>query len=85
MCDECKSVMLKTKKTAGYWWAGLMVTILIFIISQVFMYGKITERINHHIENDPTHRQLTEEFVDKDEFNTIKEMVTYLYEKNGGK
>ena len=86
MCEDCKELQKKlTNNSPVKWYITLAVTILIFIISQVFMYGKIIGQIENHIENDPTHRELVEEFVTKDEFNTIKDMVKYLYEKQGGK
>ena len=82
MCERCDN-----KAVARRWavWVGVILTFSIFILSQVFMYGKVIGVIEQHIENDPTHRELTEEFVTKDEFNTIKDMVKYLYEREGGK
>ena len=82
MCERCDN-----KTVAKRWavWVGVALTLAIFITSQVFMYGKVVGIVEQHIENDPTHRELIEEFVTKDEFNTIKDMVKYLYEKEGGK
>ena len=40
--------------------------------------------IETHIENAPTHKGIAEEYVDKDEFDTIKDMIIYLYKKEGG-
>lgn len=82
MCERCDN-----KTVAKRWtlWAGITVTLLIFVLSQVFMYGKVVGIVEQHIEKDPTYRELSEEFVSKDEFNTMKEMILFLYEKEGGK
>lgn len=66
-------------------WSGIVLTLAIFISSQIFMYGKVVGIIGEHIKNDPTYRELTEQFVSKDEFKTVKEMIMYLYKKEGGK
>ena len=89
MCVDCEHVTKKTKRTVGFWWAGLVTTIAIFIVSQIFIYGKITGEIETHITNDPTHREMTEEFVTEKELEprlkSLEDMVKFLYEKNGGK
>jgi hypothetical protein len=66
-------------------WIGVGVTLLIFILSQVFMYGEVIGTINQHIKNDPSFEQLTEKFVTKDEFKSFSKMLEYIYKKNGGK
>ena len=81
MCERCDNKAVARKWTV---WAGVIVTLFIFVLSQVFVYGKVIGIVETHIEIDPTYRELTKEFVTKDEFNTIKEMVKFLYEKEGG-
>ena len=82
MCERCDN-----KVVAKRWamWAGIVLTFLLFLFTQVFMYGKAMATIENHIESDPTHRELTDEFVGKDEFETMKEMIFYLYKKEGGR
>lgn len=82
MCERCDN-----KAVAKRWaiWAGVAVTLLIFTLSQVFMYGKVVGVIEAHIKTDPTYQELSEKFVEQGEFDTIKEMILYLYKKEGGK
>ncbi len=82
MCERCDKKVVAKRWTI---WAGIIVTLFIFVLSQVFMYGEVVGAFKQHIDNDPTYRELADEFVSKDEFNTIKEMVKFLYEKEGGK
>lgn len=80
MCEQCSSLEKKQKKNFGWLSASLILTVVIFIVSQVFLYGNIVERINYHIETDPTHKELTEEFVRKDELQLLKEKLDLIYE-----
>jgi hypothetical protein len=82
MCGRCDNKAVAKRWTV---WAGIILTLGIFISSQIFMYGKVIGVIETHVENDPTHKELTEEFVSKDEFQTVKEMIMFLYKKEGGK
>ena len=81
MCSRCDNKAVSSK---WKWWVGVTLSLAIFISSQLFMYGKVFGVIETHIKNDPTFKQLTEVFVTKDEFKTIKEMILYLYQKEGG-
>ena len=82
MCERCDTKVVAKKWTM---WFGIIVTLLLFVLSQVFMYGKVVGVLEAHIDNDPTYRELTEKFVEQGEFDTIKEMIFYLYKKEGGK
>lgn len=81
MCNRCDNKMV-AKKWAM--WSGIVLTFLLFLFTQIFMYGKAMGVIETHIENAPTYRGISEEYVDKDEFDTIKDMILYLYKKEGG-
>ena len=96
MCDQCilldKRLKLQEDKpaiTPAKWWGGIVVTILIFVLTQVFVYGKVVATIENHIALDPTYKQMTEEFSRKEEVNrrldSIEKMIQYLYQKQGGK
>ncbi len=85
MCERCDSKVVAKKWVT---WASIIVVLTIFILSQVFMYGKVIGVVQSHLDSKevhPTHKQISDEFVDKDEFDTIKDMVKFLYEKEGGK
>jgi len=64
-------------------------TVLIFVITQIFVYGKVVATIENHISNDPSYEKLTEKFVSKDDIekriDRIENMLQYLYERQGGK
>ncbi len=81
MCVKCDSkVVLKPWKM----WITIAVTLLIFVFSQVFLFGQFTGEIKTHLNDDPTMEELRDEFVSVDRFNTLEGMVRYLYEKEGG-
>lgn len=82
MCERCDNKMV-TKKWVT--WSGVIVVLVIFILSQVYVFGSVVGMMKEHIDNDPTYRELTERFVERSEFDTIKEMILYLYKKEGGK
>ena len=81
MCERCDSKMVAKRWVT---WVSVIVVLTIFVLTQVFMYGEVVGAFNQHIKDDPTYRELKDEFVDKDEFNTMKEMILYLYKKEGG-
>jgi hypothetical protein len=65
MCERCDNkAVFKPWKT----WLGIGVTVLVLIISQVFIYGQLTQTVQSHLKDDPTHKQMTEEFVTQREF-----------------
>lgn len=68
MCERCdKNVIVKPWKA----WVGIALTFIIFIGSQVFLYGQVTQSISDHIKNDPTHKEMVEEFVTQREFQML--------------
>lgn len=96
MCDKCdildKRLKIQEAKPSvnpTKWWVGMLGTVLIFIITQIFVYGKVVATIENHIESDPTYKELSKEFMSKDEINPrlqrLEDMLQYLYEKQGGK
>ena len=82
MCSRCDNKAVTKKWVA---WVSVTVVVLMFILSNVYMYGQAMGAITTHIENDPTYKELAEDFVTKSEFRTIKEMILYLYKQEGGK
>lgn len=99
-CDELKERLkeeqMKKRVTPKYWWAGLVGTIIIFIITTIYASGKISNQIEEHIKVDPTFKEMIQEFVTRQEWNNrkeevnsdlkeMKEMLQYLYRKEGGK
>ena len=82
MCHRCDNKAVTKKWTI---WLSVSVAMLIFILSQVFMYGKVIGIVETHIANDPTYEQLSEKFVEQSEFDTVKDMILYLYKQQGGK
>jgi len=75
------------KETVKRWavWAGIIVTVVIFVSSQIFVYGKVVGVFEEHIKNAPTNEGISKRYIDNDEFSTIKQMILYLYQKEGGK
>lgn len=69
MCNNCDN-----KIVAKPWklWVGIGITILIFIVSQAFMYGQFTGEMKSHI-------KVSEQYVSKDEImprlNNIERML----------
>ena len=82
MCSRCDNKAVAKKWVA---WISIVMVVLMFILTNVFMYGKVIGVIESHIKTDPTYQQLTEDFVTKDEFKTIKDMILYLYKQEGGR
>ena len=85
MCNRCDN-----KAVAKRWviWLGVAITLGMFLSSQIFVYGKVVGVFEEHIKIAPTYREITKElknYVTKGEFNIIKEMIKFLYEKEGGK
>lgn len=99
-CDKLKKELeeekMRPRLSPKNWWAGIVVTIAIFIITTIYASGKITSQVEEHIATDPTFKEMVETFVtrveakerdkqvDKD-IDEIKRMIEYLYRKEGGK
>ena len=68
MCGRCdKNVVVKPWKA----WVGIAITIIILVITQVFVYGQFTQSMTDHLDEDPTHKEMTEEFVTQREFQML--------------
>ena len=96
MCEKCDKLQEqlnheqeKPRITTTTWWVGIAVTIIIFVLTQVFIYGKVVGTVEAHIKNDLTTEQLNETFIRKDalepRLNSIEKMLEYLYKREGGK
>ena len=78
MCENCDNrVVFKPWKM----WVTIAVTLLLFIFSQVFLFGQFTGEINAHIDSDPTYKQLTEEFVTQKELKPLQKGIDDLNAK----
>lgn len=81
MCERCNNKVVAKKWIT---WAGVIATLTLFVLSQVFMYGKVVGVVEEHIKTAPTYKGINEQYVDKDEFEIMKDMIFYLYKKEGG-
>jgi len=99
-CDELKKRLeeeqMKKRVTPKYWWAGMVATILIFIVTTIYASGRISNQIEEHIKDDPSFKEMVETFVTRQEWQDrraevdknmqeMKDMLLYLYQKEGGK
>ena len=68
MCERCHNKgVFKPWKT----WLGIGITILILVITQVFVYGQFTQSMTDHLKGDPSYKEMTQEFVTQKEFNML--------------
>ena len=68
MCNRCDSkAVVKPWKVS----LGIAVSIVILVITQVFVYGQFTQSTNDHIAEDLTYKEMTEEFVTQREFQML--------------
>jgi hypothetical protein len=81
MCERCDN-----KAVGKRWmiWSGVILTLAIFVMTQIYVFGNIVGQFETHKENAPTYRGISEKYVDKDEFDIIKDMILFLYKKEGG-
>lgn len=94
-------LMEETKRriTPKAWWGGIIsaiVTILIFTVTTIFATGKVASQVEEHVKSDPTFKEMVETFITRKEQDArketvdkelleMKEMLNYLYRKEGGK
>ena len=82
MCERCDNKVVSKR---WMMWIGIISTLLIFVITQVYVFGNVVGEFREHQKDAPTYRGISEKYVDKDEFNLMKEMILFLYKKEGGK
>jgi hypothetical protein len=72
MCDRCDNkAVVKPWKA----WLAVPVTVVILVLTQVFLYGQFTQSVSDHITDDPTHKEMVEEFVTQREFERVIESM----------
>ena len=68
MCERCdKKSVVKPYKV----WMGIVSTIMILVITQVFIYGQFTQSMTDHLDEDLSYKEMTEEFVTQREFQML--------------
>lgn len=65
------------------YWLGVVVTIIIFIVSQVYMYGQFSGVVNAHVKDEVTHSspKNMEQYLTEKEFEPYEKQLNRIENK----